>query len=77
MLSEEFINLFHTVAAFDGSCRMNKGQTELYEKLNGLYNQITGFNIVYSVCNKYSLMVKCQNLIKDEQNNQQIKQLRG
>ena len=68
---DEFSNLFYTVASF-GSCRMTKPQIQQFQRLNRMYNEITGVNTTHTICNKASLMIKCK-IILDEQNTKQTK----
>ena len=67
---EEYKELFYTVSAFDSGCRMNNAEKQLFTRLNHLHSMMTGYNVTYSVCNRYSLLVKVKHTINEQDNKQ-------
>jgi hypothetical protein len=64
---EELTDLFHVVRSVETSCRMDNDQIDDYEKLNRLYNELSGTNVKHSICSKNVLLVKVEIFIECNQ----------
>lgn len=56
---------FKAVTSVKASCRMNSAEAREYQCLNILFNELSGYNVTHSPCNKYSLFVKIQAFINE------------
>ena len=66
---QELIKQYHLVASFEASCRMNTDQRKEYEKLNVLFNELSGRRAKYSVCNRNSFLQRVKSFIDVTVNN--------